>query len=438
MDILDGQGRGQDAANIRSLLSLLAFSGSDGGADHSPAPSTQSIAGHLQLSQPQQQLLLVQAQLGLTVADALLVPTTAALDPGPTSAATMALRSMVLENNRSLGLLSSLRQLRQQEQPQYYQMPPDAIHALLPQNQQRQPAELRIDGSANSIINNNLLMQLGVAQSSLRNSNNGSELGGGSLLQQRHGGDLTPELVASITSQLPSSTNTTVGNLCWAAPPPRPLSLQARAATAAETAVPPTALYTTSRSPLREEALRRLLAASTTAVPSAERSTEPAVPSYLALLIAQQQADALQNLVLPPPQAQLLQLPGVSTTRLTATAAAAAEPGAIATASSAALLTSSSQQQGDRAAAEEASLSDSTGSNSSCAGMVDITLSPGASADTHHGQCQPQTANGNSRSPDDSFLSQKCKSRGGKKRGRSRVGPITRTNRGEDEIVAFT
>ena len=438
MDNLDGQGRGHDAANIRSLLRLLALLGSDGGADHSPAPSTQSIAGHLQLSQPQQQQLLVQTpQLGLTVADALLVPTTPALDPGPTGAPTMALRSTVLENNHSLGLLSALLQLRQQEQPQYYQMPPDAIHALLPQNQQRQPAELRIDGSANSIINNNLLMQLGVAQSSLRNSNNGSEPRGESLLQQRHGGDLTPELVASITSQLPSSTNTTVANLCWAAPSPRPLSLQARAATAAETAVPPTLLNTTSRSTLREEALRRLLAASTTAIPSAERSTEPAVPSYLALLIAQQQADALQNLVLPPPQAQLLQLPGVST-RLTATAAAAAEPGAMATASSAAPLTSSSQQQGDRAAEEEASLSDSTGSNSSCAGMVDITSLPGTSADTHHGQCQPQTANGNSRSPDDSFLSQKCKSRAGKKRGRSRVGPITRKNRGEDEIVAFT
>ena len=428
----DGQRCGQEATSInRSLLRLLASSGSDDGVDHSPAPSTQSIAGHLQLSQPQQnQLLLQTPQLALTVADALLVPTTAAVDPGPSSAAAMALRSAVLENNRSLGLFSSpLLQPRQQEQPQYYQLPPDVIRALLPQNQQRQPAEFRIDGSTNSIINNNFVWQLGVAP---RNSNNGWELGGGSLLQERHGGDLTPELIASISSQLPSSTNTTVASMGWANPHPRALSLQARAASAAETAVPATALNTTSRSPLQEEALQLLLAASTMAIPSAARSTEPALPFHLALLIAQQQADALPNGVPPPPQAQLLQLSGVNT-RLTATAAAAAEPGAMATASSAAPLTSTSQQQGDRAA-EEASLSDSSVSNSSCGGMEDIAALPGATVDTYHGQCPQQTADGNSRSQADSFLSQKCRSSRCKKRG---IGLITRENRGQDEAVAF-
>ena len=434
----DGQLCGQEATSInRSLLRLLALSGRNGGVDQ---PSTQSIAGHLQLSQPHhhQQLLVGTPHFALTGAEALLVRTTAALDPGPSSAAAMALRSTVLENNRSLGHLSSpLLQLRQQEQPQYYQMPPDAIHALLPQNQQRQPAELRIDGNTNSMINNNLLSQLGVAQlSSLRNSTNGWELGGGSLLQQRHGGDLTSELVASIRSQLPSSPNTTVANFGWAAPPPRPLSFQARAASVAETVVPATALNTTSRSPLEEEALRFLLAASATAMPSAARSTEPALPSQLALLIAQQQADALQNGVPPPPQAQLLQLSGASN-RLTASAEAAAEPRAMATASSAAPLTSTSQQQADRAA-EEAPLSDSSVSNSSCAGIVDITVLSGAAVDTHHGQRQQQTANKNSGSHDDSFLSQECRNSPGKKRGRSSIGLITRENRGQDQAVAFT
>ena len=423
------QRSGQDATNInRRLLRLLALSDRNGGVYHPPAPSTQSIAGRLQLSQPhpQEQLLVQTPHLALNVADALLEPATAALDPDPSSAPAMALRSTVLENNRSLGHLSSpLLQLRQQEQPQYYQMPPDAFHALLPQNQQRQPAELMI---TNSIIDDNLFLQLGVAQSSsLRNSNNCWELGGGSLLQQRHGGDLTPELVAAITSQLPPSPNTTVANFGWATPPPRPLSLQARAATATETAGTATALNTTSRRPLQEEALRLRLAASRTAIPLAARSTELALPSHLALLIAQQQADALQNGVPPLPQAQLLRLSGFST-RLTASAAA--EPGAMATASSAAPLSSSSQQQGDRAAGIR--------SNSSCAGMVDITSLPGAAVDTHHGQRQQQTANDNSRSHEDSFLSQESRSRRSKKRGRSSIGLITRENRGQDEAVAFT
>ena len=58
------------------MLRLSALSGSNKGVDHLSAPSTQSIAGHLQLSQPHQQLLLVQTpHFALTVADALLVPT---------------------------------------------------------------------------------------------------------------------------------------------------------------------------------------------------------------------------------------------------------------------------------------------------------------------------------------------------------------------------